>query len=212
MSDLILQTKNEIAQAIEQQPPEFPSTRFSTIVIDPPWQYSLRESDATHRNRCPYPPMRLDEILALPVPMLAEEDSVIWLWVTNNFLKEGLECLDRWGFEQKGILTWVKVTKRGTPHIGVGHWLRNCTEHCLLAVRGNVKSFMYQRTMTNESTVILEPRREHSRKPEEFYRRVNKLCPGSKLEMFARTSRPGWTVWGGEVNKFEETDSVRAKI
>ncbi|MBN4004254.1 MT-A70 family methyltransferase [Nostoc sp. LPT] len=180
--------------------------QYQCIVIDPPWFYRLRNQDKTHRNRINYKPMHIEEILSLPVPDLSHPTgSVLWLWYTNNHMVEAAQCLQTWGFELKTILTWEKVTKDGTKtHLGVGHWLRNSTEHCALAVRGNVKAFS-GRTLTNESTILHSPRREHSRKPENFYQLVDKLCPDiTKLEMFARESRDGWDCWGDEALKFDQ--------
>ena len=179
---------------------------YQCIVIDPPWFYKLRSKDKTHRNRIPYQPMRTEEILALPIPELCGSNGcILWLWFTNNHMIEAAQCLQTWGFELKTILTWEKVTKDGTKtHLGVGHWLRNSTEHCALAVHGNVKAFS-GRTLTNESTILHSPRREHSRKPENFYQLVDKLCPDiTKLEMFARSSRDGWDCWGDEALKFDQ--------
>ncbi|WP_373529031.1 MT-A70 family methyltransferase [Nostoc sp.] len=179
---------------------------YQCIVIDPPWFYRLRSKDKTHRNRIPYQPMRTEEILALPIPELCHcNGCILWLWFTNNHMVEAAQCLQVWGFELKTILTWEKVTKDGTKtHLGVGHWLRNSTEHCALAVRGNVKAFS-GRTLTNESTILHSPRREHSRKPEQFFELVEKLCPDmTKLEMFARSSRVGWDCWGDEALKFDQ--------
>nr|WP_244142165.1 MT-A70 family methyltransferase [aff. Roholtiella sp. LEGE 12411] len=131
---------------------------------------------------------------------------VLWLWYTNNHMIEAAQCLQTWGFTLQTILTWEKVTIAGTPHIGTGHWLRNCTEHCALAVCGNVLAFA-GRSLTNEPTILHARRREHSRKPLEFHQLVEKLCPNmSKLEMFARESRDGWDCWGDEAGMFDETD------
>ncbi|MHC5747025.1 MAG: MT-A70 family methyltransferase [Nostoc sp.] len=180
--------------------------QYQCIVIDPPWFYRLRNQDKTHRNRINYKPMHIEEILSLPVPDLSDRTgSVLWLWYTNNHMIEAAQCLQTWGFELKTILTWEKVTKDGTKtHLGVGHWLRNSTEHCALAVRGNVKAFS-GRTLTNESTILHSPRREHSRKPESFYQLVDKLCPDiTKLEMFARESRDGWDCWGDQADLFDQ--------
>ena len=180
--------------------------QYQCIVIDPPWFYRLRNQDKTHRNRINYKPMHIEEILSLPVPDLSHPTgSVLWLWYTNNHMVEAAQCLQTWGFELKTILTWEKVTKDGTKtHLGVGHWLRNSTEHCALAVRGNVKAFSGL-TLTNESTILHSPRREHSRKPESFYQLVDKLCPDiTKLEMVARESRDGWDCWGDEALKFDQ--------
>ncbi|MCC5633866.1 adenine-specific DNA methyltransferase [Nostoc sphaeroides CHAB 2801] len=179
---------------------------YQCIVIDPPWFYRLRSKDKTHRNRIPYQPMRTKEILALPIPELCGSNGcILWLWFTNNHMIEAAQCLQTWGFELKTILTWEKVTKDNTKtHLGVGHWLRNSTEHCALAVRGNVKAFA-GRTLTNQSSILHSPRREHSRKPEQFFELVEKLCPDmTKLEMFARESRVGWDCWGDEALKFDQ--------
>lgn len=180
--------------------------QYQCIVIDPPWFYRLRTNDKTHRNRIPYRPMPTQEILALPVSELCDRSgSVLWLWYTNNHMVEAAQCLQTWGFDLKTILTWEKVTKDGTKtHLGVGHWLRNSTEHCALAVRGDVRAFA-GRTLTNQSTILHAPRREHSRKPPEFFELVDKLCPDmTKLEMFARESRDGWDCWGDQADMFDQ--------
>jgi N6-adenosine-specific RNA methylase IME4 len=150
--------------------------------------------------------MRTDEIISLPITELSDpKGCILWLWFTNNHMIEAAKCLETWGFKLKTILTWEKVTNDGTrTRFGTGHWLRNATEHCSLAVRGEIRAFSGQ-TLTNESTILHAPRREHSRKPEAFYRMVETLCPNmKKLEMFARETRSGWDSWGNEVGKFDE--------
>jgi len=183
--------KAELAARIGQEPPPLPGGPFRVIVIDPPWRYEATiDSDPGLRGTVPYPDMEVDQVCALPVADLAHQDCIVWLWTTNAFLREAYRCLDAWGFQAKTVLTWDK------ERIGLGHWLRNVTEHCILAVRGNPVV-----RLTNQSTLIREPRREHSRKPEAFYRLVDELCPGSKLEMFAREARQGWQSWGAEVGR-----------
>jgi N6-adenosine-specific RNA methylase IME4 len=135
--------------------------------------------------------MTLDEIRALPVPSLAHEDALLWLWSTNAYLGDAWSVARAWGFQQKTVLTWVK------DRIGLGNWLRGQTEHCLLAVRGKPVV-----TLTNQSTLIQGAVREHSRKPEEFYALVESLCPGSKVELFARTRRKGWISHGNQLDFF----------
>lgn len=184
--------------------------KYQCVVIDPPWFYKLRANDKTHRNRIPYQPMKIEEILALPIPQVScHTGSILFLWFTNNHMIEASQCLQTWGFTLKTILTWEKVTASGTTHLGTGHWLRNATEHCALAVRGNVKAFAGN-TLTNQSSLLHARRREHSRKPDEFYQLVETLCPAmSKLEMFARESRQGWDCWGNEVKKFGDINNER---
>ena len=164
-----------------------PSTTYNCLVIDPPWHYQLRKNDQTHRNKIPYTSLTIEEILALPIPQLCDpKGTVLWLWFTNNHLIEASRCLEHWGFNLKTILTWEKVSKNGTPRIGTGHWLRNCTEHCILATKGKVLSFSHTKKLTNQPTILKARRREHSRKPEEFYQLVEQLCEGTKLEIFRR--------------------------
>jgi N6-adenosine-specific RNA methylase IME4 len=85
--------------------------------------------------------------------------------------------------------------------MGTGDWLRGQTEHCLMCIRGKPVV-----TLTNQTTLLNGPLRQHSRKPDEFYTMVDNLCPapaGGKVEMFCRQARPGWIAAGAEISKFE---------
>ena len=176
--------KEQLIERIRREPMPLPEGRFATIVVDAPWEYDS--------SRTAYPTMPLDEILALPIANLAAEDCVLFIWATNGFLRQAFDCLDAWGFEQRTILTWVKESP------GTGSYLRGQTEHCILATRG-CPVF----NLTGQSTALFANRREHSRKPEEFFALVESLCPASsRLEMFSRQRRRGWQAWGAEVEKF----------
>ena len=169
---------------------EIPSGEFSVIVADPPWPYEKRREDVTHRGACPYPPMAIDAICALRVPSAA--DCILWLWTTNAFMRDAFRVLDSWGFVEKTILTWAK------SRIGLGDWLRGQTEHCIVAIKGRPVV-----TLTNQTTLLAAPAREHSRKPEEVYRLVESLCPApARLDMFSREERDGWTSHGAEGDAF----------
>ena len=194
MGEAKQRAKAAVAEQIRAAPAPTPRGPFPVIAIDPPWKYDNRVEDATHRGRNQYPDMTQGQIAALPVPTLAAEDCVLWLWTTNAFMDDALALVAEWGFTQKTILTWDK------QKLGLGDWLRNVTEHCILAVRGKPVV-----TLTNQTTLISEARREHSRKPEAFYSLVESLCPapeGGRLEMFAREPRKGWIAWGAETEKF----------
>lgn len=183
--------KAELAEQIIQEAEQFPAGPFRVIVIDPPWKYDSRAQDITHRARSPYPDMGLDQIKGLPVHEMAHADCVLWLWTTNAFIQQAFKCLDAWGFANKTVLTWVK------DRMGTGDWLRGQTEHCLMAVRGKPTV-----TLTKQTTALVAPLREHSRKPDEFYALVESLCPGNKLELFAREQRDGWQSWGAEKDRY----------
>jgi N6-adenosine-specific RNA methylase IME4 len=163
---------------------------FAVIVIDPPWPYTSRTTDVTHQARLPYPSMSLEELAELPIP--AGPDCALWLWTTTAFMHEAYHLIEHWGFKPKTILTWAKDRK------GTGDWLRGQTEHCILALKGHPPA-----THTSQSTLLRAPRREHSRKPDEFFTLVESLCPGPKLEMFARQRRERWKAHGAEPDRFQ---------
>jgi N6-adenosine-specific RNA methylase IME4 len=147
--------------------------------------------DPTHRGTCPYPSMPVDDIMAMPVQDRTCENAILWLWTTNAFMVQAHNVAVAWGFTVKTILTWVK------NKIGTGDWLRGQTEHCLMCVRGKPVV-----ELTNQTTVLHGPLREHSRKPDEFYAMVETLCPGSKCDLFSRQERTGWVSFGAEVGMF----------
>lgn len=177
--------------------------RYGCIAADPPWQF--RTWSKKGEGRSPdYPVMSMDEIKALPVADLAADNCALLLWVTNPTLPQGLEVLARWGFVYKSIaFCWAKTTTRTDStwapkyHIGLGYWSRANVELCLLGVRGKPK-----RLARDVRQLIVSPRREHSRKPEEFYSSAERLVAGPYLELFSRTDRPNWTTWGAERGKF----------
>ena len=100
-----------------------------------------------------------------------------------------MQILQHWGFRPVTLLTWVK------ERAGTGIWLRGQTEHAVLAVRGKPVQ-----PQMPESTFLNAPRPTgHSAKPDAFYELVERLCPGSRVDIFARRPRPGWMTWGSEL-------------
>ncbi len=173
--------------------PEPPKGRYNVIVIDPPWPYGTKYDPDTRRVASPYPEMALEEIANIKIP--AHDDCILWLWTTNRFMHDAYHLLERWGFEAKTILTWVK------DRIGIGVWLRGQSEHCILATKGHP-----QIRLTNQTTIIHGKVREHSRKPDEFYKMAEELCLGKRrLDMFSREERDGWDQWGNEPERFKAT-------
>lgn len=180
-------------EKIRKEPKPAPKGPFRVIVMDPPWAYEKRSADSSHRAASPYPEMSFTEIAVLPVRKLACQDSILWLWTTNAHMRAAIDLIDSWDFTYKTILTWAK------DRMGTGDWLRGQTEHCVMAVRGKPTV-----NLTNQTTLLRGSLREHSRKPEEFYKLVETLCPGSKLEMFSRQERKGWQSHGDEKRHFKK--------
>ena len=189
----IVKAERKAEQVEAVKTAKLPDGKFHVIVADPPWNYESRAADPTHRAANPYPSMSLADIKAMPVEDRAHDNCILWLWTTNAFMVQAHEVAREWGFEVKTILTW------GKDRMGTGDWLRGQTEHCLMCVRGAPVV-----TLTNQTTLLRGPLREHSRKPNEFYALVEALCPGRKCELFSREDREGWQSFGAEVGLFSQ--------
>ena len=67
-----------------------------------------------------------------------------------------------------------------------------------MATKGKPK-----RVGKNVDRLVVSERREHSRKPDRIRSDIVELCGDlPRIELFARTSMPGWDVWGNQVDKF----------
>ncbi len=173
--------------------------KFKTILADPPWQFSNRTGKMApeHKRLMRYGTMNKREILELPVASLADEPAHLYLWCPNALIDEGLEVMERWGFTYKTNFVWYKIRKDGGPDgRGVGFYFRNVTELVLFGIRGRMRTLKPGRTQVN---ILSTRKREHSRKPDEFYGVVERCSPGPYLELFARHPRKNWTSWGNEV-------------
>jgi len=177
--------------------------RYKVIYADPPWTFSTYSHKGKGRSaEAYYDCMALADIKALPVADWAADDCVLLLWITDPLLEKAFDVICAWGFTYKTVgFYWAKLNKsapqlvydRRSFFTGLGFWTRANPESCLLATRGHPR-----RRRSNVSKLIISPRREHSRKPDETYERIEALCEGPYLEMFARFSRPGWDAWPPE--------------
>jgi N6-adenosine-specific RNA methylase IME4 len=174
---------------------------FRCIVADPPWQQSMMGQYLKRRKNCakclPYPTMTVDQIKALPVGSMAEPDAHLWLWTTNAFLEDGFAVLRAWGFRYLAPIHWVKPS-------GLGNYFIHRTQTILFGYRKTCR-FPARRYAPNVFTTGLPKR--HSEKPEEAFKLIEAVSPWPRLELFARRSRPGWTVWGNEVEANEKDKS-----
>jgi N6-adenosine-specific RNA methylase IME4 len=167
--------------------PPLPAEPFELVYADPPWQLGSPDSDYAPENH--YPTMPLQAIKELAIP--AAEDALLLLWAVNCLLPQALDVIAAWGFTYKTNLVWVK------PSIGIGNWARNQHELLLLATRGR---FALAAPGDRPASVIEACRRAHSQKPEQVYELIEQAWPhASKLELFARTARPGWQSWGNQL-------------
>lgn len=185
-----------------------PPGPFGAILADPPWSFRTYSGDSSVPTQAadPYATMGHEALKALPVGEVAAKDCALFMWIVDAHLVEALALGEAWGFTFKtSAFLWTK--SRGANYdlfapqhaLGMGYWTRKQAELCLLFTRGHPS-----RLNADVRQIIDAPRREHSRKPDDQYERIERLVGGPYLEMFARQTRPGWTAWGNEVGKFGE--------
>lgn len=162
---------------------------FEIIVVDPPWSYGREYNPDSSRVANPYPELSQQQLLKIELP--SANDAVLFLWTTHAFIFNAKELLDNWGFEYKATIVWDK------QKMGMGLWFRMQCEFCLVGIKG--------KPLWNNTTwrdIISEPRREHSRKPDIFYKMVDEITVGRKLDYFSRDKKTGWEVFGNDTSKF----------
>ena len=154
-----------------------------------------------HKRLSRYSTLALQQIKDIPVETVLEDTAHLYLWVPNALLAEGLQVMKSWGFTYKTNLIWYKVRKDGGPdRRGVGFYFRNVTEVILFGVRGkHARTLQAGRTQEN---MIVQRKREHSRKPDEQYDLIEACSWEPYLEMFARGNRSGWHCWGNQADDY----------
>jgi N6-adenosine-specific RNA methylase IME4 len=187
---------------------------YGAILADPPWSFLTRSDKG--KDRSPeqhYNCMSLAEIKALPVRELAAKDCALFIWTIDTHVAMALDVITAWGFTYKTrAFVWAK-TNRGGGDLpaaddkawfkGMGFWSRANPEDCLLATTGAP-----QRQNKAVRRLLVAERREHSRKPEETYGRIEALVPGPYVELFSRSRRDGWDAMGNEVGKFQSAETT----
>ena len=163
--------------------------KYRVIYADPPWSYGDKQNiDGLGGAVKHYPTMKLEEICELPIP--AEGNAVLFLWVTSPLLEDSFKVINAWGFKYKTSFVWDKIAHN------MGHYNSVRHEFLLVATKGsctpdNIKLF---------DSVVSINRTEHSKKPEEFRNIIDTLYTyGKKLELFARDAAEGWDVWGNMI-------------
>lgn len=193
---------------------DLPRGHYRCILADPPWAFRTFSGENMTPHRCAedhYRTMTLEELKALPVGDVAAPDCALFMWVVGSHLMESIELARAWGFTFKtDAFYWAKQRLVGAdqidlftndiaePRMGFGYWTRKQVEPCWLFTRGSPK-----RLSKGVRQLIIEPRREHSRKPDAQYERIEALVDGPRLELFARQQHLGWSVWGNQTDKFE---------
>lgn len=180
--------------------------KFQFALIDPPWKWQARSAKGEGRSP-KYLRQHLDWLKRLDVPSILDRDAMVGMWVIDPMLPHALELAEVWGLKYSSVLFyWAKTRRNSDPHdliyeaaswhMGNGYGTRANPEQCLLFKRGKG----LRRVSARERRLIIAPVQEHSRKPDEAYARCERLWGNvSRIDVFARRQRPGWAVFGDEV-------------
>jgi N6-adenosine-specific RNA methylase IME4 len=184
-----------------------PTIAAHAIHMDPPLAfrtYSSRGEGRTPQHH--YSCLAIEILAGMPVANCAADDCYLFLWVPLRSVYLVKPLMEGWGFNFSGsAFAWAKRTKLDTGwHFGSGYTTRHNAEICWLGRRGSPR-----RRSAAVRELIVAPVREHSRKPDEVYQRIEELTEGPYLDLFARQQRPGWCCWGDELDRFSNQEVSR---
>ena len=175
----------------------FPDKKYNIIYADPAWTFKLWSNKSGRKVSDKYDLMSEKDIHTLPVNEIADDNCILFMWVTYPNLLEGLETIKKWGFTYKTCgFSWIKKNKKADSFFwGMGYWTRSNSELCLIATKGKPK-----RVSMGVHQIVYESIREHSRKPDCVRDKIVELCGDlPRIELFARQRFDGWDCWGNEV-------------
>lgn len=174
-------------EQLQIQAPMLPQGKYFVLYADPPWQYQNVGFDESAEQK--YSTMPVEKICALPIKELITDKAVLFLWVTNAFINEGLQVCETWGFKYKTNFAWIKSSGPS-----IGWFTRSRHELLFIATRGGGVHPEEKFNSWFESKV-----KAHSKKPELIYGIIEKMYSGPYVELFARNTRKGWDSWGNEL-------------
>lgn len=193
--------------------PDLPTKKYDIIYADPPWDYggklqfdkSSKSSDKIDISKnifissanFKYPTVKTKDLKKIPIQDISKNDCLLFMWVTNPHLAQGIELGEAWGFEYKTVaFVWDKMVHNP------GQYTMSYCELCLVFKKGRIPT---PRGARNIKQLIRSPRREHSQKPDEAIENIEKMFPTqNKIELFARRAKKNWDVWGLDVREIYE--------
>ena len=169
--------------------------KYQIIYADPPWKYQGEMMNSSVTDH--YQWASLEDICKIPVKDIADNNCILFMWVTMPKLNEFMDVVKAWGFTYKSCaFVWVKLNKNDMGYfMGQGRWTRANPEICILATKGKSK-----RISASVRQLIVTSIQEHSQKPAEVRNRIIQLVGDlPRIELFARQKVDGWDCWGNEV-------------
>lgn len=198
-------TKNQNLQTSNFN--DIPNDHYRVIYADPPWEFKTRSKKGEGKSaQNHYQCMNFDDLKVIPVNCIGAKNSIMFMWATKPLLPKQINLMECWGYEYKTIgFDWLKLNPKAlTPFIGLGYYSRANMEYCLIGVKGSVG----RPKDKGISSVVMQPIREHSRKPDNIRYLIQRMFDGPYIELFARTTIEGWDCWGNETNKFISNTSL----
>lgn len=182
--------------------------KYNIIYADPPWTFKTYSSKGLGKSaQKHYPCMSIEDIYNLPIEKIANDNCILFIWVTFPLLKEGLNTIEAWGFAYKTCaFNWVKRNKISDSYFwGTGYWTRANSEICLLATKGNPKRISKSVHQICDARI-----REHSQKPDEIRDKIVDLCGDlPRIELFARERVDGWDAIGYDIDDMDLSESIK---
>jgi len=199
--------------------------QYELILVDPPWNFETYSKAGEGRNASQhYATQGREWIKSLPIPLLLNQKrGAVVCWTTDTHLEQAFTCFKAWKIKYKTVaLYYAKLNKSAKKEavnvdkdffMGMGYYGRANPEPALLGLTEESEMDISLLGVSNKAPerkdagvrkLIVDYRREHSRKPDSTHERLERLFGEvPRLELFAREQRPGWDCWGAEVTKFD---------
>jgi site-specific DNA-methyltransferase (adenine-specific) len=179
--------------------------KYQIIYADPPWSYDDKRVHAGKNNPSGaggaekhYRTLSMQQLANFNIDRIVATDCVLFMWATAPFMDKAIWLLESWGFRYITIpFVWVKMKNDMSDfrRDGIGNYTLNNAEFVLLGRIGK-----YWRNSTKVKQIILSPKNEHSKKPDEVRNKIVELMGDlPRIELFAREKTVGWDVWGNEI-------------
>lgn len=178
------------------------TTPYHVVTADPPWPFKDKLPGAKRGAVKNYPLMSIEDLCNMQLPMMAF-DCILAMWRVGSMVEEAYRVVRAWGFTPKTELVWRKKTSKGNRHFGMGRLFRAEHETAIIATRGKYSKLVQAKnirsTFAAPTPVGSNGKAIHSAKPDKFFRIMEKLAKGPRIELFARQQREGWTCVGNQV-------------
>ena len=183
--------------------------KFNIIYADPPWSFKTYSNKGKGKSaERYYNTLSIEDIKKIDVSSIAEDNCILFLWVTFPFLIEGLEVIKDWGFIYKTVgFCWVKRYPKQTNKYfwGLGYYTRANAELCLIATKGKIK-----RVSNSVHQIIDTPIEKHSKKPHIVREKIVELVGNlPRVELFAREKVDGWVCLGNEIDGLDINEAIK---